>query len=178
MEYIGKIAKLLIENHRKNRAMERIELKSALSIQMVQLNKLLYKTQDFLSMMGLEMVGVSPTEIVPIDEGKKLFLRKINLEDPKKVKISPSLDDKRLFTILSAIQLENNHLYEEKLKDIQNCKYFRGIDLIQFMTSLKVVGYITNNKENEIVFWSVGWRFYVEHCDSFDVFEYFGHGSS
>lgn len=174
MDYIGKIAKLLIENHRKNRAIERMEIKSILAIQMIELNKLLYQTQEYFNMMGLEIIGISPTQIVAIDEAKKLFVRRMPGEDSKRVKSSANAEEKKLFTILSAVQLENNHMHEETILEIQKCKIFNKVDLLGFMTGMKTAGFLTNNKENEVTFWSLGWRFYVEYCDCFDIFDYFG----
>lgn len=209
MDYIGKITKILIENNRRGRAVERIEIQGVLSIPRLELNSLLYKAQSFAGLLGLEIVGVCTGQTVPIDEAKKLFIRKLaylntptdssavptienassnskvnnqynnldaNNQCDKKAKIegTMSLDKKRMFTVLSAIQLENNRLHEEKLREIQKCKYFLGIEINVFMASLKTTGFVLAVRENETVFWVLGWRFYAEYCDHFDIFEFFG----
>ena len=178
MEYVGKMAKLLIEKHRMNKPLDKMEIKKELAIPMEEVNRLLYNTQEYLQMLGLEMIGISSTQSVPIDESKKLFIRKLYIEDSKRVKVTINIDERRLFIIISAIQLENNHMHEDKIPEIQRCTHFTGMDLNSYMNSLKTAGYLSNTKENEIGYWSLGWRYYVEYGDCFDIFEYFGNSNN
>lgn len=173
MEYIGKISKLLIESHRKNKTLDKVEIRNELAVSLPELNSLLYKTQEYLSFLGLEMVGISPTQTVPIDEGKKFFVRKQYMDENKRIKMSINIEDKKLFIIISAIQLENNRMHEDKKIEIQKCKYFKDIDINVYMNGLRTSGYIQAFKENDFSYWSLGWRYYVEYSDCFDIFEYF-----
>ncbi|KAM0681342.1 hypothetical protein GINT2_000542 [Glugoides intestinalis] len=172
-EYFGKITRYLIENQNRNRATPKDELRIFLDVPTKNIDRLLAGTQEFLSFIGLEIVGLLQNTLVPFSESKKLFLRRVYSEGAEESPVEVDLNDKRLFITFSAIQFENNKLASKHIDTLQQCPCFKGIKAADFFEDCKQKGYIVNKKENDESYWSLSWRFYVEFGDSFDVTEYF-----
>ncbi|ELA42264.1 uncharacterized protein VICG_00663 [Vittaforma corneae ATCC 50505] len=172
-EYFGKITRHLIENQHKCRAVPKEEFKDLLGLPMRTIDNVLSRMPEFLHSLGLEIVGISQNELVPLSEAKKVFLRKMCIEHTKKAKTIPTLEEKRLFVVFAAIQLENNQFEESKLGSLRVCPYFKGVNILEFFDQYKMNGYLIIRKEKEMPVWSLGWRFYVEYGDCFDLVEYF-----
>lgn len=175
-EYCGGVIRYLIENHRKGRPTPKAELRSTFDLHSNQINGLLQKTQEYLLQFGLEIVGLSSgRNICPIPDSDKLFMRKIFRESVKRAKITVSLEEKRLYTVFSLIQLEDNNMEEARLSQIQKCKYFHSVGISEFFKKYKMLGYVDCRRTEDACFWSLGWRFYVEFGDSFDIVDHFEH---
>lgn len=175
-EYCGAVARCLIENHRKGRPTPRVELRGALGLGSNQIDGLLQRTQEYLLSFGLEMVGLSSDRhLCSILEGDRLFLRKVFMEPVKQAKTTVSLEEKRLYTVFSLIQLEGNSLEETRISQIQRCKYFEAVKVDELFRKYKALGYLCCKKVEDTASWSLGWRFYVEFGDSFDITDHFGH---
>lgn len=173
-EYSGKIVRYLMENHNKNRLVPKDEIKKLFLIRNEIFESVLVDTQDFLLKIGLEMAGINSNTVVPLKEAKKLFLRKINDDVvSKKFKISPSVEDTMMYMAFAAIQLENDRFEESKFEILQKSAYFNNVNIRDVFAKYKMDGYLKCYKENDLEIWSLGWRFYVEYCDSFDVLDYF-----
>lgn len=171
-EYLGKITRLLIENHNKNRPVPKKEIADVLKISTKSLEDILELIPAFLKKIGLQIAGITQNEVVQIKNGEKLFLRKIYKEEVKKSKLIPTQEERMLFTVFSAIQLENNKFEESKIEILKMSPCFDQVKIIEFLAKCKANGYLTSKIENENVFWSLGWRFYVEY-DDFNIVEYF-----
>lgn len=172
-EYFGKVARHLIANQSKGRPVPREELRGLLEVSSKVADGIIERLPGFLQTMGLELVGLSQNDIVPVEEGKKFFLRKIPVEGAKKVKVMPSVDECRLFLALSAVQLENNRLDEVKFDTIRASPWFRDAQVNELFDRYKASGYLVSKKENETTIWSLGWRFHVEFGECLDIVDYF-----
>lgn len=172
-EYFGKMTRYLIENQNKSRPTPKEEFKDLLSLSHRAVEDMVPKLQElFLNPMGLELVGITQNEIVSPAEGKKLFLRRLYEDHPKKAKTVLTEEDRRLFTVFAAIQLENNRLEESRLA-VLKASYLFGERVAEFLDRCRQRGYLTTRKDKEVAVWSLGWRFYVDYGDCFDIVEYF-----
>ena len=172
-EYCGKIIRRLIADHHKGRPTPKQEIGSDLSLSNQKLASILEETQSYLRAFELEIAGVSPSAPVYFEFSDKVFLRRIlstddELTDSKKFKPSVVDDDRLLFFILVAIQIENNSLAESKLDVIGSCRYFSQVSVLDTMKRLKGQGYLSCKRDDEETTWSYGWRYYVEFEDSFN----------
>lgn len=173
-EYCGKLIRLLIDNHRRNRLISKLEIRDIFKLDVLDLNLLLKHLREYLEKLGLELVGISDLKICNVESAKKLFLRKLFREIKEEdAHLEATLEEKRLFTVFSLIQLENNNLDERKFNQIRGCKYFANIKLEDVFSKAKSHGYLISRKVDDNIFWSLGWRFYSEYADSLDVVDYF-----
>jgi len=173
-EYCGQLIRHLINNHRKGRLVPRLELADLLELNKEGFNEILEYTSRYLQRLGIEMVGIADSKICAISACQKIFLRKTYDEAPKgDCRVAVSLDEKRLFMLFCLIQLENDNLEEQKLSQIKECKYFKNFSLDEFLKKCKTNGYLNIKKANDMSYWCLGWRYYAEFDESFNVVEYF-----
>lgn len=161
----------MMANQHRGRAVPKEELRTLLEVSNSELGNILEKLPGFLARLGVEAVGISQTSVVSIKEGKKLFLRKVFYESHKKVKMSVTPEEKRLFLIFAAVQLENNRLEESRLRVLDGCSYFKGTGVKEALDRYRLKGYLGAHRDNDINIWSLGWRFYVEYGDT-DITEF------
>lgn len=173
-EYCGRATRCLIENHRKSRPTPKTEIKSALELCNSRINDVLLRAQEHLQWFGIEMVGLSSDKrVCSVSEGDRLFLRKIFREPVKRVKGMVTPEERRMYTVFSLIQVENNSLDGIKLPRIQKCKYFDSVKVEEFFKKYKMHGYLCCKDVGDTTLWSLGWRFYVEFGDSPDIIDHF-----
>lgn len=172
-EYFGKVTRYLISNHMKGRPVRKEELSRMLGVTLRDMDEILSGLATFLQSLGLELASITKDEIVAAEKGKKFFLRKMPIKNTKRVKMMPTEDERRLFLVLSAVQLENNRLDESKFETIRGSQWFKNVNVQAIFNKYRMAGYLSCKKENERVIWLLGWRFYVEYGDCLDVVSYF-----
>lgn len=175
-EYYGKLMRYLIDNHNKNRLVNRQEIRDMFLINNSETNNLINQTQSFMSQFGLEIIGFSELETTEISRAQKFFIRRTessetneNTDSLKRQRMTVSEDERCLFTIFSLIQIEKNMLEEQKLLRIKTLHN----NLEEFIKENKNLGYFMQKRENDISYLIYGWRFYAEYGEDFDIIEYY-----
>jgi len=177
-EYIGKIARLLMTNHQKNRATTRSEIKELTLIKSGEITGIIEKTADFVERFGLEIVGVANEKIdsksskrtYNLAEYDRFFLRKLFDESEiKRQKIACTIEDERLYLLFLSISVENNELELGKIEDLKACSIYEHLPLEDYIKDLKMKGYIAiKEREGDKVI-SYGWRYYAEYSEMIDM---------
>lgn len=166
LERQGRIARILINNNRRNKTTNKDELTDALGIRTSELKRLLVQTQEYLGQFGLEMVGVSVGKTSDFLFSDRLFVRN---RLPSCTGRASDADDRALFFLLAVVQLENNNLNEEKLQNLKRSNLFRETTALDYLKGYRTLGYFASKRKDEVVIWSYGWRFYVEFGEGFDI---------
>lgn len=172
-ENCGKLIRMLIYNHQKNRPVFKSEINKFLTIDSNMRSSILKVAQNYLNKFNLKMVGVSGSGMVCYKDSDKIFLRKILDKKSKKTKVTLNDDEKVLFFLIAVIKLENNKLEERKTKLLDECKLFKSMSAEEYLKIFKGQGYFAIEKIEEKENWVFGWRYYVEFDDSDNIIEYF-----
>ena len=173
LDMCGRTIRKLMNNHNRNKTTTKVEIREELCLHPNDLPKIITMTQDYLRNLDLELVGVQTANTTDINSADKLFVRKISSDDVKKPKKEVIIEDKRMLTLFALMQVENNQLGSKKLETLQKCKYFKGVDLEDYLKKLKVQGYINSVALIDDTVYSPSWRFYVEFDNCFDDVRYF-----
>lgn len=173
-EWCGKAARLLINNHLRNRPTAKAEVKAFVGVTNSGLNAFLGNLQAFVNELSLELVGLHRGRIVPIEKCDKLFLRRVrsqtNVTEPEQAELS--IEIKQRYLLFSILQVENSTVEEKSLDVLKNCEYFKDAEVREALKREKALGYLSSVNNGEDILWSLGWRYYVEYGDVFDVVEF------
>lgn len=174
-EILGKIARLLIDNHNKSKVTTKADIASAVGISSRKVVDTMVHVGEYLSKFQLEIARLPKDKTGKEGEelSDKYFLRKESRQDAKRARIEPGLAEKRLYTVLAAIQIENGVLDESKLSILAECVYFHGMDISAYAQSLKKDGYLSAKSEEGRVTWSLGWRAQLEFEPGFRILDCF-----
>lgn len=181
VENIGRLIRILIYNHQKNRAVHKGELWKILNVDSTTRSALLSETrkdllngmQSYLKKFDLELIGVCNDGTTTLDKCEKVFLRQFPSENFKKNKLSATHDEKVLFFLCGVLKLENNRLDEKKIEILEKCKLFESVPVVDYLKAFKNQGYFSIETVDEKQIWTYGWRYYVELQGICDIVEYF-----
>lgn len=194
--YIGKIIKIIILNHKRDKWTDKKELLTYLNINKVKFNKYIQDAQEYIKIFGLQIISVQP-DISNKDD--KYFIIKspniinnfnnewnnnlsyILLHDIKQIETKfcdQTLDNnvipiekKQLYTVFAMCEAENDRF--EHIEYLSNCNVFRGFDIEKQLQDMKKKGYIKTKIENMKIIYSRNWRYYAEYGDFFNITEFF-----
>lgn len=173
-EYSGKVVRLMMGNHGRHRATPKAEIAELLSVPSSKVNTVLLHASSYVAGFDLEIVGAGCDEDGrQIELADRVFLRRKQARDGKQARLAASDDEKRLYLLFSLIQVEGNSLRNDRLEAVGASRYFDEVDIGDFMKGQRGCGYVASKKVDDVLFWSLGWRYYVEFHDFFDVVAHF-----
>lgn len=170
LESCGKVMRLFISNHSKNKLTSKQEIRSLLSINKAEYDKLMISISEYASILGLEVVGVESEGLKPIASAEKFFVRKVKNQISQETK-SASTFEKKLFLIFAALRIEKNAMEDETIEKLGTCKLFNDCAIKTFVKELKSMGYVSSKISDDKNIWSYGWRFYVEYEEALELSE-------
>lgn len=167
----GAFVRMLMINQNRSVPTRRQEVRANLKINSRDISPLIKSSQEYLSKIGLELVGIDKSGLVDPSTAERFFLRRLKRSKDAAL---PTEEFRRLVLAFTFINLEQRCVEVSKLWFL-----FGKMDIFkdecefnEFIKLSKKQGYLTTVKNEEHLSVTFGWRYY---CDfqSFDPRSYF-----
>lgn len=165
-EYVGKLLRLFIINHNKNKCTSKQEMCEFLCVNKLLGQHILEKATEYITVFNLKIVQntLDPNKYFVVT-GKTLANRKKEIAHE-----NISIEKKQLYTILGCIQITCNEFKNAEM--LKECSLFNS-HVEETLKKFKTQGYITKKIEKNEIIWQFGWRYYLEYSHFMDSVEYF-----
>lgn len=173
----GAFVRMLMTNQGRSAPTRKQEVRSALKIGSRDFPALIRSSQDRLSMLGLELVGIDGSDVVGPVSADRYFLRRQRTHDDVSELLTQEL--RRLILTFAFIILEQLCVDTTRLWFLlgRSGVFNNEDEFSDFLGRSRKQGYLTVTRRDESLVVGLGWRY---RCDfgGFDPREYFGaHGA-